>query len=93
LPVDQWRLPRPDKSGFVRTENVSPSPYPLPSRARECRKNLPSRERGYRKNIPLQEEGMLAETKDVYHSIHIDMVEENETILILFRRSKRLSLL
>jgi hypothetical protein len=31
--------------------------------------------------------------KDVYHSIHKDMVEENEAILMLFRRSKMLSLL
>jgi hypothetical protein len=33
------------------------------------------------------------EMKEVYYSIHKDMVEENETILMLFRRSKRLSLL
>jgi hypothetical protein len=33
------------------------------------------------------------EMKDVYYSIHKDMVEENETILMLFRRSKMLSLL
>jgi hypothetical protein len=36
---------------------------------------------------------VFAEMKEVYHSIHKDMVEENETILMLFKRSKRLSLL
>jgi hypothetical protein len=33
------------------TENISPSPYPLPSRARECRKNLPLKGEGYWKNV------------------------------------------
>jgi len=51
LPVDQLRLPRPDKSRFVMTENVSPSPYPLPSRAR-----------GYKKNILLKGEGVSEES-------------------------------
>jgi len=43
LPVDQLRLPHPDKSGFVITENVSPSPYPLPSRARNIEKISPQK--------------------------------------------------
>jgi len=51
LPVDQLRLPHPDKSGFAITENVSPSPYPLPSRAR-----------GYKKNILLKEDGVSEES-------------------------------
>ncbi len=33
-----------------------------------------------------------SEMKEVYYSIHQDMMEEKETILMLFRRSKRLSL-
>jgi hypothetical protein len=33
------------------TENVSPSPYPLPSRARGYKKNLPSRARGGKRLI------------------------------------------
>jgi len=51
LPVDQLRLPHPDKSRFAMTKNVSPSPYPLPSRAR-----------GYKKNILLKEEGVSEES-------------------------------
>jgi len=36
---------------FARTENVSPSPYPLPSRAE-----------GIKEKYPLKEEGVLEES-------------------------------
>jgi len=50
LPVSQLRLPHSLRSLAI-TENVSPSPYPLPSRAR-----------GYKKNILLKEEGVSEES-------------------------------
>jgi hypothetical protein len=37
------RLPHPDKPGFAMTENISPSPYPLPSRARDMEKISPQK--------------------------------------------------
>jgi len=41
------------------TENVTPSPYPLPSRAREYRKNILLKEEGVSEESPLERDGIV----------------------------------